>query len=63
MKKQGLNFSQSAFVEMNKKLSTEVEAGDVIHIEFGTGSVTVRVLATPETVRKEEAETLYEVIE
>lgn len=28
MKKQGLNFSQSAFVEMNKKLSTEVEAGE-----------------------------------
>ena len=27
-KKQGLNFSQSAFVEMNKKLSTEVEAGE-----------------------------------
>lgn len=28
MKKQGLNFSPSAFVEMNKKLSTEVEAGE-----------------------------------
>ena len=28
MKTQGLNFSQSAFVEMNKKLSTEAEAGE-----------------------------------
>lgn len=28
MKKQGLNFSRSAFVEMNKKPSTEVEAGE-----------------------------------
>ena len=28
MKKQGLNFSRSAFVEMNTKPSTEVEAGE-----------------------------------
>ncbi|MDD5921907.1 MAG: RNA-binding S4 domain-containing protein [Eubacteriales bacterium] len=44
------------------KPGAEVEAGDVIHIEFGTGSLTVKVLQTPNTVRKEDADSLYEVI-
>ncbi len=45
------------------KPGTEVAIGDIIHIEFGTGSVTVRVLSTPDTVRKEDAEEMYEVVE
>ena len=53
-------------VTVNGKLAkpgTEVTAGDEIHVAFGTGSMTVRVLKTPETVRKEDAPSLYEIIE
>ena len=45
------------------KAGTEVKPGDIIHIEFGTGSVTCRVLSVEENVRKEHAQDLYEVIE
>ena len=45
------------------KPGTEVKAGDQIDIQFGNGSMRVRVLDTPETVRKEDAQALYEVLE
>ena len=45
------------------KPGTEVGPGDVIHIEFGTGTLTVKVVSTPETVRKEEASSMYEIVE
>lgn len=44
------------------KPGAEVEAGDEIRIEFGTGSLALRVKDTPETVRKEEAAALYEIL-
>lgn len=45
------------------KPGTEVKPGDRIHIVFGNGEITVRVLATPEHVTKEMAATMYEVVE
>lgn len=44
------------------KASVNVKAGDTIEIRFGTKSVKVRVLDVQETVRKEEAQELYEYI-
>ncbi len=44
------------------KPGAQVKAGDIICIRFGTSEMTVRVLATPEHVSKEEADSLYEVV-
>ncbi len=44
------------------KPGTEIEVGDVISVAFGTGSVRVKVLEVKETVRKEDAASLYEVL-
>ena len=45
------------------KPGTEVKPGDEIYIQFGSGSLRARVLQTPDTVRKEDAAGMYEVIE
>lgn len=45
------------------KPSHEIKSGDVLEIGFNSGTVKFRILNVKETVRKEEAETLYEVIE
>lgn len=45
------------------KAGTDVEPGDVIHIEFGNSSITIKVVAVPESVRKEDAAGMYEVLE
>jgi ribosomal 50S subunit-recycling heat shock protein len=45
------------------KAGTELKEGDIVRIEFGTGSITVKVNAMPETVRKEDAVTMYSVLE
>lgn len=44
------------------KPGTDVKVGDVIDIGFGTGNTRVRVLKLQETVRKEEAATLYDIL-
>lgn len=44
------------------KPGTELEVGDVINIEFGTGSVTAKVTALIESPRKEDATSMYEII-
>ena len=41
------------------KPGTEVKAGDIIEIGFGTKSVRVEVVAVAETTRKDEAAELY----
>ena len=41
------------------RASLEVKAGDTLEILFGTKTVKVEVLNVQETVRKEEAETMY----
>lgn len=45
------------------KAGTDVEPGDIIHIEFGNSSITLKVAAVPESVRKEDAAGMYEVLE
>ena len=44
------------------KAGTNVNAGDIIEIAFGTKSVKVEVLDVQETSRKEEAKELYKYI-
>lgn len=45
------------------KPGTEVKEGDVIHIQFGSSSVTARVTKLLDSSRKEDAATMYEIIE
>jgi len=45
------------------KPATDVKAGDVLDILMGGRHVLVRVLATPEYTRKEDAESMYCVVE
>ena len=44
------------------KASYEVKPGDEIEIGFGNRSVKIRVLAIKETVKKEEADSLFEYL-
>ena len=44
------------------KAGSEVEVGDVVHIEFGNSSISVKVLKLSEGTRKEDAQGLYEVV-
>lgn len=44
------------------KPAHEVKEGDVVELGFNSGTVKLRVLAIKETVRKEEAENLYEIL-
>lgn len=45
------------------KAGHKLKAGDKITVEFGNRAVSVRVLRIAESVKKEEADSLYEVIE
>ena len=42
--------------------STAVKIGDVIEVLYAAGSLKIRVLNIKETVKKEEAASLYEVV-
>ncbi len=42
------------------KASADVKPGDVLEIRFGTKSVKVQVKSVQDTVRKEEAQEMYE---
>ena len=44
------------------KPSTTVKIGDVIEVLYAAGSLKIRVLNIKETVKKEEAASLYEVV-
>ena len=44
------------------KPSTAVKIGDVIEVLYAAGSLKIRVLNIKETVKKEEAANLYEVV-
>ena len=48
--------------ERAAKPGTEVKPGDILEIGFGTGATRVKVLAIRETVRKDEADSLYEIL-
>ena len=41
------------------KASSQVKAGDILEIQFGSKAVKVEVLNVQETVKKEEAQELY----
>ena len=45
------------------KPGKEVKAGDIITIAYGNHSITVRVLAVADAVKKEDAAAMYEVID
>ncbi|MBQ3369692.1 MAG: RNA-binding S4 domain-containing protein [Mogibacterium sp.] len=52
-------------VEVNGKIAKpglELKTGDIIQVTFGSNVLKVRVLAMPEVVRKDDADSLYEVI-
>lgn len=44
------------------KPSQQIKEGDVVELGFSSGTVKFKVLMIKETVRKEEAEKLYEII-
>ncbi len=44
------------------KPAHEVCEGDIVEIGFNSGTVKIKVLSVKPTVRKEEADSLYEVI-
>ncbi len=44
------------------KASLDVKAGDVIEIAFGTNTTRVEVLDVKETVRKDDAQSMYRVL-
>ena len=48
--------------ERPAKASAQVKAGDVLEIQFGSKAVKVEVLNVQETVRKEEAQELYQYL-
>ncbi len=45
------------------RASYDVKVGDIIEINFGTRNVKIEVLAVKETVKKEESENLYRIVE
>ena len=52
-------------VEVNGRIAkpgAELKLGDVIKITFGTNVLEVKVTSMPETVRKDDAQDMYEVI-
>lgn len=44
------------------KPGTEVKVGDILEIAFGTGATKIRVLDIRDTVRKENASSMYEIL-
>ncbi|MBO4236142.1 MAG: RNA-binding S4 domain-containing protein [Firmicutes bacterium] len=44
------------------KPGTELEVGDKIYIEFGTGSVTCIVKALIDSAKKDDASSMYEIV-
>jgi len=44
------------------KPSKEVKVGDLVSVVYGNKTVTVRVLSTENTVKKEDAAKMYEVV-
>lgn len=49
--------------ERTAKPGAEIKAGDLLEIAFGQGKTRVRVLKVQNTVRKDEAESMYEILD
>jgi ribosomal 50S subunit-recycling heat shock protein len=45
------------------KAGKDLKIGDILEIRFGSNTLKVKVLALSETVRKEEADSMYEILE
>jgi ribosomal 50S subunit-recycling heat shock protein len=45
------------------KAGKDLKIGDVVEIRFGSNTLKVKVLKLSETVRKEEADGMYEILE
>jgi ribosomal 50S subunit-recycling heat shock protein len=45
------------------KAGKELKIGDIIEIRFGSNTLKVKVLQLSETMRKEEAEGMYQILE
>lgn len=45
------------------KAGSDVEVGDIIKIQFGNKSITIKVTEVRENVRKDNAINMYEIIE
>lgn len=53
-------------ITVNEKIAkpgTEVKEGDVIRIQFGNSSLTARIVKIMDSCRKEDAPSMYEIIE
>ena len=58
--------SAAGRVQVNGKVakpSTDIKPGDIIEIAFGSGVSRIRVLEVRETVRKNDAGQLFEILE
>ena len=58
--------SRGGRVKINGKTvkpAHEIKVGDVLELGFNSGTVKLKVLNIKETVKKEEAESLYEILE
>lgn len=56
----------ASHVTVNGKIaraSLEVKEGDIVAIAFGQRTLTVRIMSLKESVRKEDAVSMYEVLE
>jgi len=45
------------------KAGSEVNVGDIIHIQFGTSELSAKVMALTESCKKEDAAGMYEIIQ
>lgn len=53
-------------ITVNEKVAkpgTEVKEGDIIRIQFGNSSVTARIVKVMDSCKKEDAPSMYEIIE
>ena len=60
--KEACNQGRVSINNKQAKAGSEVEIGDVVHIEFGNSSISVKILKLSEGTRKEDAQGMYEVI-
>lgn len=55
---------QRVYVNGNPaKAGKDLKVGDIIEVRFGANTLKVKVLKLSETVRKEEADGMYEILE
>lgn len=57
-----LQSGQSRRQRQERSSRLQLKIGDVVELKFSAGSLKFRVLALKETVKKDEASSLYEII-